>query len=150
MILVAMPVAAAVALLVERLAYRPLRNSPRLVLLISAIGASFFLQYTCEGSCGLGIFAYPTVPFLAEPVDLPILTALRLNWIDVVVIGSAIVMMVGALPVRDAHQGWHRHPRGLGGQGHRRAHGHRRQPRHRDDVRASAPPWPAPQASCSA
>jgi len=30
----------------ERLAYRPLRGAPRLVPLISAIGASFFLQYT--------------------------------------------------------------------------------------------------------
>jgi branched-chain amino acid transport system permease protein len=30
----------------ERLAYRPLRNAPRLVPLISAIGASFFLQYS--------------------------------------------------------------------------------------------------------
>ena len=44
MMLVAALVATAVALLVERLAYRPLRNSPRLVLLISAIGASFVLQ----------------------------------------------------------------------------------------------------------
>jgi branched-chain amino acid transport system permease protein len=30
----------------ERIAYRPLRGAPRLVPLISAIGASFFLQYT--------------------------------------------------------------------------------------------------------
>jgi branched-chain amino acid transport system permease protein len=30
----------------ERLAYRPLRTAPRLVPLISAIGASFFLQYS--------------------------------------------------------------------------------------------------------
>jgi branched-chain amino acid transport system permease protein len=32
------------AVVVERLAYRPLRNAPRLVPLISAIGVSFFLQ----------------------------------------------------------------------------------------------------------
>ncbi len=32
------------AVLVERVAYRPLRNAPRLVPLISAIGVSFFLQ----------------------------------------------------------------------------------------------------------
>ncbi|MGC4112477.1 MAG: branched-chain amino acid ABC transporter permease [Nocardioides sp.] len=42
---VAMAVSAGVALLVERLAYRPLikRGSPKLVILISAIGASFSL-----------------------------------------------------------------------------------------------------------
>jgi branched-chain amino acid transport system permease protein len=35
-----------VGVLLERVAYRPLRNAPRLVPLISAIGASFFLQYS--------------------------------------------------------------------------------------------------------
>src|SRR6266508_1305858 len=35
-----------VAMLLERVAYRPLRNAPRLVPLITAIGASLFLQYT--------------------------------------------------------------------------------------------------------
>jgi branched-chain amino acid transport system permease protein len=93
MILVAMAVAAATSLIVERVAYRPLRNAPRLVLLISAIGASFFLQYTVRGLFGPGIYAYPTVPFLAEPVELPILSMLRLKWLDILVIGSAIGMM---------------------------------------------------------
>jgi branched-chain amino acid transport system permease protein len=95
MMLVAAAVAVLVALLVERLAYRPLRNSPRLVLLISAIGASFFLQYTMKGIVGVGTTVYPTVTILGEPVDLPLLSALRLKWIDVVVIGSAVAMMVG-------------------------------------------------------
>mgnify|MGYP005816034407 CR=1 FL=1 len=39
-----MAAAGAVAVTVERVAYRPLRNAPRLVPLISAIGVSFFLQ----------------------------------------------------------------------------------------------------------
>ena len=43
-ILAAMAASGLVAVLVERLAYRPLRNAPRLVPLISAIGVSFFLQ----------------------------------------------------------------------------------------------------------
>lgn len=33
-----------IGLLLERLAYKPLRESPRITILISAIGASFFLQ----------------------------------------------------------------------------------------------------------
>ncbi len=45
LILVAgMAVSGALAVLVERVAYRPLRNAPRLIPLISAIGVSFFLQ----------------------------------------------------------------------------------------------------------
>ncbi len=45
LILVAgMVVSGALAVLVERAAYRPLRHAPRLIPLISAIGVSFFLQ----------------------------------------------------------------------------------------------------------
>jgi branched-chain amino acid transport system permease protein len=94
MMVVAALVAAVVAVLVERIAYRPLRASPRLVLLIAAIGASFFLQYTVRGIVGVGVFAYPVPSILAEPVALPIAETLRLKWLDVVVIGSALLMMV--------------------------------------------------------
>ncbi len=45
-ILAGMIVSILTGVLLERLAYRPLRSAPRLVPLISAIGASFFLQYT--------------------------------------------------------------------------------------------------------
>lgn len=41
-----MAISVLTAVAVERLAYRPLRKAPRLVPLISAIGASFFLQYS--------------------------------------------------------------------------------------------------------
>jgi branched-chain amino acid transport system permease protein len=43
-LLIGMAVAGGVAVFVERVAYRPLRNSPKLVPLISAIGVSFALQ----------------------------------------------------------------------------------------------------------
>lgn len=43
-ILAGMTAAGTTAVVVERIAYRPLRNAPRLVPLISAIGVSFFLQ----------------------------------------------------------------------------------------------------------
>ena len=44
-----------VAVLLERIAYRPLRRAPRLVPLITAIGASLFLQYTFRGLFGSGV-----------------------------------------------------------------------------------------------
>ncbi len=43
-LLCGMAAAGLAAVLMERIAYRPLRNAPRLVPLISAIGVSFFLQ----------------------------------------------------------------------------------------------------------
>jgi branched-chain amino acid transport system permease protein len=57
--LVSATVSASIALLLERVAYRPLRGAPRLVPLITAIGASFFLQYTFRGLYGSGIKGYP-------------------------------------------------------------------------------------------
>jgi branched-chain amino acid transport system permease protein len=94
MMVVAAVVAALVAVAIERVAYRPLRASPRLVLLIAAIGASFFLQYTMRGIVGVGVFAYPVPTILSEPVALPIAESLRLKWLDVVVVGSALLMML--------------------------------------------------------
>jgi branched-chain amino acid transport system permease protein len=63
-ILFAMVFAAGIAMLVERIAYRPLRGAPRLVPLISAIGASFFLEYTFRGFFGPGVYAYPPIKAL--------------------------------------------------------------------------------------
>ena len=92
MILIAMAVSTVVALVVERIAYRPLRNAPRLVPLIAAIGASFFLQYTVRGLFGPGIYAYPAIDVLAEQVPIPFI---RIRWVELLVIVSAFVMMAG-------------------------------------------------------
>ena len=54
----------AVAVLLERVAYRPLRNAPRLVPLITAIGASLFLQYTAASLFGPESKGYPTIAAL--------------------------------------------------------------------------------------
>lgn len=77
MILFSGTVSMVVAILLERIAYRPLRGSPRLVPLITAIGASFFLQYTFRGLYGSGFKSYPTVKALGGtlqigPIGIPI------------------------------------------------------------------------------
>ena len=63
-LLVTMTTSTAVALLVERVAYRPLRQRPRLILLITAIGASFVLQYSFRGLFGAGVKSYPPIDAL--------------------------------------------------------------------------------------
>jgi len=52
LLVIAMVTSMTVAILLERIAYRPLRNAPRLVPLIAAIGASLFLQNTARGFFG--------------------------------------------------------------------------------------------------
>ena len=70
MIMFAGLVSMTVAVLVERIAYRPLRGSPRLVPLITAIGASFFLQYTFRGLYGSSFKAYPQVQALQGALEI--------------------------------------------------------------------------------
>ena len=45
-LLISMAVTACLGMLVEKLAYKPLRHAPRISILITAIGVSFFLEYT--------------------------------------------------------------------------------------------------------
>ena len=44
-LLISMALTAVLGMLVERIAYKPLRHAPRISLLITAIGVSFFLEY---------------------------------------------------------------------------------------------------------
>jgi branched-chain amino acid transport system permease protein len=91
-LVVAMTMSTVIAVLLERIAYRPLRRAPRLIPLITAIGASFFLQYAFRGLFGSGIKSYPEPAILAGKwviLGIPILK------IRVVVIISAILMLFG-------------------------------------------------------
>ena len=92
MILVAMAVSIGLALGVERVAYRPLRNAPTLVPLISAIGASLFLQYSARGFFGSGLYGYPSIPFLSQHAPIPLL---NMRWVDVLVVVASFCMMGG-------------------------------------------------------
>ena len=50
-LLLAMLLCAGIGMLIEILAYRPLRSRPKLTVLITAIGVSLFIEYTCQHSC---------------------------------------------------------------------------------------------------
>lgn len=90
---VAIVTSVTVAVLLERIAYRPLRRAPRLVPLITAIGASFFLQYVFRGLYGSGFKSYPEVQVLKG--SWLIGGVLSIQRIQVLVIVSAAVLMYG-------------------------------------------------------
>jgi branched-chain amino acid transport system permease protein len=87
---VSMLVSMTVAVLLERIAYRPLRKAPRLVPLITAIGASFFLLYMFRGLYGSGLQRYPEVIH----GEFPFLGIRVLNVQAVVIVSAIIVMLV--------------------------------------------------------
>jgi len=83
-------VSTTIAILLERIAYRPLRGAPRLVPLITAIGASFFLQYTFFGFYGAGFQAYPIPQVLQQSLNIG---SVRIFYTQLVVILGALLMM---------------------------------------------------------
>jgi len=89
--LVAMATSSMIAFLLERVAYRPLRTAPRLIPLITAIGASFFLQYTFRGLYGSGFQAYPVVKMIEGQI---IFGEYRILRIHLVVIVAAALLLV--------------------------------------------------------
>jgi branched-chain amino acid transport system permease protein len=80
---------------IERIAYRPLRKSPRLVVLISAIGVSFLLQDLVRLVEGVARNAF----FLNSPqlftTSYPVSEVAVLPVKSIVIMVSAILMMVG-------------------------------------------------------
>lgn len=90
--ILAMAVSTSVATVLERIAYRPLRFAPRLVPLITAIGASFFLQYFFRGLYGANIKAYPDIAVLKGELLIGIY---RIQYIQILVIVAAAIMMAG-------------------------------------------------------
>lgn len=59
-VLLSMLVCAGIGILIEFLAYRPLRARPKLTVLITAIGVSLFIEYTCQNGA---VFGADTKPF---------------------------------------------------------------------------------------
>lgn len=96
-IVAGMVISGLAAMALERIAYRPLMGGPRLVALISAIGASFFLQD------GLRLFEslwrntfylnYPSLEFLDR--NIPITTALVIPVKSLLVIVTALLTLMG-------------------------------------------------------
>ncbi|MDI3509045.1 MAG: branched-chain amino acid transport system permease protein [Clostridiales bacterium] len=60
-LLLSMAISALLGMAIEKVAYRPLRNSSRIALLITAIGMSLLLEYTTMYIAGPDTRSFPTV-----------------------------------------------------------------------------------------
>ncbi|MBT3315353.1 MAG: branched-chain amino acid ABC transporter permease [Anaerolineae bacterium] len=89
---VTMLVSVGIANLTERIAYRPLRGAPRLVPLITAIGASFFWQYFFQGLYGSEVKAFPQIEVIVGKVNIAGIEILKSQ---VIVIIVTILMLAG-------------------------------------------------------
>jgi branched-chain amino acid transport system permease protein len=70
-LVVAMATSTFTAVLIEKIAYRPLRNAPRLIPLITSIGVSFFIQNAVQLLVGPAVKTYPAPPtWLSDPISI--------------------------------------------------------------------------------
>jgi branched-chain amino acid transport system permease protein len=89
----AMAACGGVGYIVERFAYKPLRNAPRLNVLITAIGVSLLLQNTGQLRPLFGPYTR-AMPRMVPDVGLAEFAGVRVPLVDVVVLGTAIVLML--------------------------------------------------------
>jgi branched-chain amino acid transport system permease protein len=92
-LLVAMFTSTITAVLIEKIAYQPLRNAPRLIPLITSIGISFFIQNAVQLLVGPAVKTYPAPPtWLSDPVNI---FGLEISGTILLVVFLASASMVG-------------------------------------------------------
>src|SRR5205814_10411681 len=87
----AMLVCATLGVVIERVAYRPLRNSPRLAPLISAIGVSLILEDV--GKLWKGI-TYISFPQIFPRVNFTV-ASVNISSVNILVVVVSLSLMVG-------------------------------------------------------
>jgi len=81
---------AVLGMVIERIAYKPLRNATRIAALITAIGVSFFLEYTTMRFMGAEVKTFPAV--LSDKSW--IIYGLRINFQQIVIFATSIILMI--------------------------------------------------------
>jgi branched-chain amino acid transport system permease protein len=93
MFVVAMLGAGLLGVVIERFAYRPLRNAPRIAPLISALGVSFFLQNSALLLFSANFRSYETFS-LIDPIKGIHWGVLNVSVIRILVVALAVAFMV--------------------------------------------------------
>ncbi len=92
-LVVAMATSTFTAVLIEKVAYRPLRNAPRLIPLITSIGISFFIQNAVQLLVGPAVKTYPAPPtWLSDPISV---FGFAIPGTTLLVLFLALVSMIG-------------------------------------------------------
>ena len=95
--LAAVPVCMAVGYVVERVAYRPLRNAPRLAPLITAIGVSIILQHLALLVWSRNIIAFPQIIELKLYHLGTTASSATISNVQVAIIVASVLMMSALL-----------------------------------------------------
>lgn len=90
-LLLAMAVCAVFGVLIERIAYKPLRNATRIAALITAIGVSLFIEYGTIYLRGAQPEAYPSNVLPEKNIDI---FGVTINSQSLLILFTSIVLMI--------------------------------------------------------
>jgi branched-chain amino acid transport system permease protein len=84
----------ALGLAVERVAYKPLRDAPRMSIMISAIGVSYLLQNLMWYVTGGLAQQYPTIPWISSTISIYTATTKMVTLVTPVLTLVLVVLLV--------------------------------------------------------
>lgn len=90
-LLLSMAACATLGVLIERIAYKPLRNATRIAALITAIGVSLFIEYGMIYIRGAQIEAYPNDVVPSANIDV---FGVTVKSQSILILGVAILLMI--------------------------------------------------------
>ena len=97
-LLAAMILCAIIGIVIEKLCYRPLRDRPRLTVLITAIGVSLFIESAGQYVFGANPQSFPEI-ISDHAIDIPeswgAISALTITAGQLIVIGVTLLLLIG-------------------------------------------------------
>ncbi len=92
--IITMALTAIAGFLIEKVAYKPLRNAPKISLLITAVGVSLFLEYFLSLNAVLtpNYIAFPR-PFEVDSYDLGLFTVTNVQLLIFSITGASLLLL---------------------------------------------------------
>lgn len=81
-----------IGVVIEKVAYKPLRNATRIAVLITAIGVSLFIEYVTMAIAGANVRSYP--PLTGILTESFMLGSINISMQQVIIVGITIILMV--------------------------------------------------------
>ena len=91
-LLISMTLCTVIGVVVEKVAYKPLRNATRIAVLITAIGVSLFIEYVTMAIAGANVRSYP--PMTGIMADSFNIGNINISMQQVIIVSITIILMV--------------------------------------------------------
>ena len=81
-----------IGVVIEKVAYKPLRNATRIAVLITSIGVSLFIEYVTMAIAGANVRSYP--PLTGILTESFMFGSINISMQQVIIVGITIILMI--------------------------------------------------------